>query len=692
MARSFSRATPGETAGDFHHEASGTHYSMSVRDGKYYQRRWQIGPDGSETNAEELQADYVMGSGNHARTWLSRTARGTLVELPLGWYSENGGYWAMNPGYETPHPPSHRPIAYECMFCHNSYPRIPAANEGTGAEPVYTGDLPEGIGCQRCHGPAERHMHAARTPGAKAADIRAAIVNPARLGKEREMEVCMQCHLETTSTRLPSLIRRFGRGPFSYAPGQPLGDFVLSFDHAPRRGYDDKFEIAGGAYRLRQSRCFLQSKGRMTCVTCHNPHDVPRGPAATAHYAAVCRQCHSGNVDRLNAVGSHPSDADCVKCHMPKRRTDDAVHVVMTDHRIQKRARASRDLLAALKESHPAPSEEYRGPVAPYYPPSVPALYVALAQVRDGRNLESGIHELSAALSQSASPQVDFYVALGDAWHAAADPAKASAAYGKAARLQPNSARAFRYLGIALHESKQLADAVTALKRALQLDPGDAHAWFELGLIASERGRTAEALADFTKASTLNRDLPDVWNSLGVALKASGNGPAAERAFRQAIRIDPYYATANGNLARLLTDQGDSAQAIYYAEQAARLQPTAVNLYEYALGLVRLERFDDSRRQVEAALRADPTLAEAHELLGGLFSRSADTSAALAEYREAVRLKPEVSRAQLDLAATLAAMGEVNEAVLHFREAAKSSDPRIAEAAARGLRRIGEGR
>ena len=40
----------------------------------------------------------MLGSGNHARSYLHRTARGTLVELPLGWYSEKGGYWAMSPG------------------------------------------------------------------------------------------------------------------------------------------------------------------------------------------------------------------------------------------------------------------------------------------------------------------------------------------------------------------------------------------------------------------------------------------------------------------------------------------------------------------------------------------------------------------------------------------------------------------
>ncbi len=39
------------------------------------------------------------------------------------------------------------------------------------------------------------------------------------------MEVCMQCHLETTSGRIPAVLQRFERGAFSYVPGQPLVGF-----------------------------------------------------------------------------------------------------------------------------------------------------------------------------------------------------------------------------------------------------------------------------------------------------------------------------------------------------------------------------------------------------------------------------------------------------------------------------------
>ena len=193
MARSLRRPDAANSIEDFiknnryYHRASDTWFEMLRRKGRYYQRRWQIGWGGKETNVDEKPIDFVIGSGSRARTYLYQTASGVLQELPLAWYSEKGGYWAMNPGYDQPDQPNARrkKISYECMFCHNSYPEIPSGHEQLQAEPRFTGTLPEGIDCQRCHGPGLRHVEVARTVGASPQSIRAAIVNPSRLSPER---------------------------------------------------------------------------------------------------------------------------------------------------------------------------------------------------------------------------------------------------------------------------------------------------------------------------------------------------------------------------------------------------------------------------------------------------------------------------------------------------------------------------
>ncbi len=95
MARAFSKPVLSQTTpAPFHHAASDTWYSMEARDGALYQRRWRIGPSGQPIEVQESRVDYVLGSGSRARTYLHRTDRGGLIELALGWYSENGGEWA----------------------------------------------------------------------------------------------------------------------------------------------------------------------------------------------------------------------------------------------------------------------------------------------------------------------------------------------------------------------------------------------------------------------------------------------------------------------------------------------------------------------------------------------------------------------------------------------------------------------
>jgi hypothetical protein len=388
----------------FYHSLSNTHYSMIFRDQAYYQRRWQIDSDGNETNVEEMKIDYVIGAGDHSRAYLHRTARGTLIELPLGWYTERGGYWGMSPGFDSSHPQTRRLVSYGCMFCHDAYPQVPIGTDVPDADPVFIGDLPEGIDCQRCHGPGGQHIRAAQA-GAEFSEIRSRIVNPARLSSKLQMELCMQCHLEPTSGRLPALVRRFNRGIFSHIPGQPLEDYVLYFDHAPNTGYDDKFEFVSVAYRLRKSRCFLKSKGALTCLSCHNPHrKLPAGEEAKSYYSEQCRHCHEAVITTLVAQRKHPDVADCVSCHMPKRRTEDVVHALITDHFIQRKV-PMRDLQAELQERHLTDAEEYHGEVVPYYPSLLPTAseisrYLAVAQVARQNNLEKGVTELAREISQ----------------------------------------------------------------------------------------------------------------------------------------------------------------------------------------------------------------------------------------------------------------------------------------------------
>lgn len=696
MGRAFGLPTPENTpVGSFYHQASESQFTIEWRDGKAYQRRHQVDAAGRVVNVFEKSVDFILGSGNHARTFLHRTERGTLLELPLGWYAEKGGSLDMNPGYDrADHDGFRRRIGYDCMFCHNGYPKIPAGHERSFAEPVYQDPLPMGIDCQRCHGPGARHVAVAGTAGGGLAAIRGAIVNPARLSAERREELCIQCHLEATSFPLPNSLPRYGRGPFGFRPGEPLEKDWLFFDHAPEAGRGDKFEIVNAVYRMRKSACYLQSGGALSCMSCHNPHDVPRGAEAVRQYDAACRKCHGEPFAKTVAAGKHTAQAGCADCHMPKRRTEDVVHSAATDHWVQRRPPVG-NLLAARRERHELGASAYRGEVVLHYPEKLAAtaeneLYLALAQVVDKSNLKAGIARLEKAIAKSPTARAEFYLGLAEALQSSGQLARALPVYREAVRRDGRSAFLQWKLGGALRHAGQLAEAVAVLQRAVALAPKDTPAWHELGLALQSQGKSAEAVTALRKAIALDPNLPEPHGNLGVVYLAAGDTARAAEAFREAIRIQPDSVDAHSNLANLLAGSGDFAGARMHYETALRLRPAdAVTHYNFGMALGRARLFAEAERELQAAVRGDGGYVAARQRLAEMLMAKGDARGALVHYRELVRLQPESGGALLGLGATLAMTGDAAGGVPYLRKAAASADAEAREQAAQLLQQMG---
>jgi predicted CXXCH cytochrome family protein len=630
MGRAFSRFDPSRTSADFthrnrfYHAASERYYTMYLKDGAAFMRRHQVGPGGAETNVVVKRIDYIMGSGHKGQTFLHRNARGELIELPAAWYTANGGYWAMNPSYDRPdHPGFRRRIKYDCFFCHDAYPAIPAGKDSFYADGIYPEKLPEGIDCQRCHGPGADHVAAAsrKLPVER---IRATIVNPRRLARDAQMEICMQCHLQSTSQPLPHAIVRLDRGVFSFRAGQPLATYSFYFDHPAGTGQDDKFEIAHAAYRLRQSICFRESN--MTCTTCHDPHDVRRGAAAVEQSSAACRSCH-----QKPSPPAHANVPECVSCHMPQRRTEDAVQIVMTDHRIVRRPSRS-NLTAPLKERPVA----YHGPVAPYYPAKAEPLYEALAQVRVGTNLEQGLPMLEKAVRQSPDCGAACSFELAEAYGKAGRLEDAIRAGEEAVRQAPDNPVFLRSAGSALSAHGDLARGAVLLEKALALDPGHPRTLHDLALNYARQGRGEEALALLHRAAESDPDSPEIHSALAGALHAKGDLSGAENEFREAIRARPDYGLAHGNLALLLLGQRKVEEANFQFRQAVRFEPGNAGLhYRYGVALAMQGRMVEATEQLEAAVRIDPRNPESQFMLGRILFDRGDRRRALEHLRKA---------------------------------------------------------
>jgi predicted CXXCH cytochrome family protein len=424
----------------------------------------------------------------------------------------------MAPGYDrADHDGITRSVRRECLFCHNAYPENTADSHFSPQR--FPAVMPEGTGCQRCHGPGADHV-ALASAGEANANVRAAIVNPARLPPALRDAVCFQCHLQPAVAMIGP--RRFERGDFSFRPGEALSDYMLHVDiDEPGRSREQRFEINHHAYRLRQSLCYI--KGGITCSTCHDPHQPLKKDPRLANIVTICLGCHE----------RHTASNDCVRCHMPSRRAQDVVHVVMTDHKIQRRPPGNPTAEIAEHDSTIERVEFLDRATAPEG--TLGAVYKAVAVLRTTPLDSDAANFLSKHLDATTSivPRLDLIAAQLQQRQFAA----ALASIGALADVSDPRMRSWR--GSALLGTGAITHGLAELRAAMEADPNIPEFQLNYAEALHRIGRDADALPPLTRAIELRPNLVPALLLRAEVLAALGRDADAIADRRRAAAIDP---------------------------------------------------------------------------------------------------------------------------------------------------------
>jgi tetratricopeptide (TPR) repeat protein len=370
----------------------------------------------------------------------------------------------------------------------------------------------------------------------------------------------------------------------------------------------------------------------------------------------------------------------------------------------------------------------------------------AAQQAQREGDFATAIREFTA-LSRLLPEVAEVHSNLGVAYYFHKQRREALAAFEKALRLKPDLTSALIFSGIANYELSRTARAIKSLERAVELSPADplAQTWLAHSYAAQARFR--EAAERFLIASERSPNDVDIWYGLGRVYlelgrqevkRLSETAPDGARIlqlagdlwllrgeqgnalalYQEALKRRPGLTEVRQNVERLLSREGKSEvsapasapadstapedahylAATEFRERAQRaferISALGANSYRarqvLAESLEAQERADDALAEYRAALKLKPDLAGVHLAIGNLLMSQGLATEALEEYRAELTLRPDDPEVHYRTARALIVLGKGEEAEASLNRALQSGG--APAAAHRELGRIYLGR
>ena len=197
-------------------------------------------------------------------------------------------------------------------------------------------------------------------------------------------------------------------------------------------------------------------------------------------------------------------------------------------------------------------------------------------------SLDGALERLRAGRPQAALPLLEAHVAA-----------------------HSSDARAWFLVGACRHQLGDAPGAFEAFERSLALSP-DPNATYASAVALEDLGRLDDALARYDAALSQVPAHEDALHNRGLLLARLGRLDEAERSHRRYVELHPESARGHGDLAEILLALSRYEEAIAALDWIlARVPRDALALLTRGVALASLQRFDESRAAIGAALAAD---------------------------------------------------------------------------------------
>ncbi len=222
----------------------------------------------------------------------------------------------------------------------------------------------------------------------------------------------------------------------------------------------------------------------------------------------------------------------------------------------------------------------------------------------------------------------------------------------------PNSGRAHWKYGFALHKADRLDEAAEQYRAALRLDPKQKEPHFGLGQILAAQSQLSEARSELEVALRSQPRNDEYHSEYGGVLERLGQKDEAGAEHLTAIRLAPKSGRVHYDYGMFLLRDGKLDQAIPELEAALKYNPNhPEGHYHLGRALYEKRNYERAKEQYLETARLDPK-APVHSGLGAVYFRLGQTSEAIAQFKEALRLNPDDAEAAENLRFALAVQAQ----------------------------------